>query len=178
MMLQRHYERLAFETGRGEYLCPIQTAADFVQRRRTTRAAAVQLSARRNFGGFDRAGAAAGDRGAPRRLADVRSSLARAIPPQRDAWSVPRRAAVRRFASTAIGRPWKARRRAACIRLEKAPAMPEASSARRSTVCVRPRPLSGVTYRSSRSVDPCRVDDLDAVDDFVNTRDSGDNRFG
>jgi uncharacterized FAD-dependent dehydrogenase len=37
MMLQRQYERLAFETGRGEYLCPIQTAADFVQRKRTNK---------------------------------------------------------------------------------------------------------------------------------------------
>src|SRR5262249_37150702 len=29
VQLQRHYERLAFETGRGEYLCPIATADDY-----------------------------------------------------------------------------------------------------------------------------------------------------
>jgi uncharacterized FAD-dependent dehydrogenase len=37
MMLQRHYERLAFEVGRGEFLCPIQTAGDFALRRRSTK---------------------------------------------------------------------------------------------------------------------------------------------
>jgi hypothetical protein len=35
MMLQRHYEHLAFEAGRGEFLCPIQTADDFSRRRPT-----------------------------------------------------------------------------------------------------------------------------------------------
>jgi uncharacterized FAD-dependent dehydrogenase len=33
--LQETYERKAFEAGRGEYLCPIQTAADFLAQRRT-----------------------------------------------------------------------------------------------------------------------------------------------
>jgi uncharacterized FAD-dependent dehydrogenase len=33
--LQAIYERKAFEIGRAEYLCPIQTAADFLARRRT-----------------------------------------------------------------------------------------------------------------------------------------------
>ncbi len=33
VMLQRHFERRAFEIGRGEYLCPIQTADDFLRRR-------------------------------------------------------------------------------------------------------------------------------------------------
>jgi uncharacterized protein len=33
MMLQRHYERRAFEVGRSEFLCPIQAAGDFLQRR-------------------------------------------------------------------------------------------------------------------------------------------------
>ena len=33
--LQRRYERLAFEIGRGEFLCPIQTAGDFLARRMT-----------------------------------------------------------------------------------------------------------------------------------------------
>ena len=36
MQLQRLYERRAFETGRGEYLCPIQRAGDYVARRATT----------------------------------------------------------------------------------------------------------------------------------------------
>jgi uncharacterized FAD-dependent dehydrogenase len=35
VMLQRVYERRAFEVGRGEYLCPIQTADDFLRRRLT-----------------------------------------------------------------------------------------------------------------------------------------------
>ncbi len=35
MHLQRHYERRAFEIGRGEFLCPIQWAGDFVARRPT-----------------------------------------------------------------------------------------------------------------------------------------------
>jgi uncharacterized FAD-dependent dehydrogenase len=35
MMLQRHYERRAFEAGRGEFLCPIQGAEDFLKRRPT-----------------------------------------------------------------------------------------------------------------------------------------------
>lgn len=34
--LQEIYERRAFELGRGEYLCPIQSAADFLARRRPT----------------------------------------------------------------------------------------------------------------------------------------------
>jgi uncharacterized FAD-dependent dehydrogenase len=34
--LQRRYERRAFEIGGGEYLCPIQTASDFLARRRST----------------------------------------------------------------------------------------------------------------------------------------------
>jgi uncharacterized FAD-dependent dehydrogenase len=34
--LQRRYERLAFEAGRGEYLCPIQRAGDFLAGRLTT----------------------------------------------------------------------------------------------------------------------------------------------
>src|SRR5260370_32468687 len=33
--LQETYERKAFEAGRGEYLCPIQTAADFLAQRPT-----------------------------------------------------------------------------------------------------------------------------------------------
>jgi uncharacterized FAD-dependent dehydrogenase len=33
MMLQRHFEKRAFEIGRGEYLCPIQSAPDFLDRR-------------------------------------------------------------------------------------------------------------------------------------------------
>src|SRR5205823_2600835 len=32
MMLQRKYERRAFEIGRGEFLCPIQMADDFLNR--------------------------------------------------------------------------------------------------------------------------------------------------
>jgi uncharacterized FAD-dependent dehydrogenase len=36
MMLQRRYERRAFEAGRGELLCPIQWAGDFLNGRRTT----------------------------------------------------------------------------------------------------------------------------------------------
>ena len=35
MMLQRHYERRAFEVGRNEFLCPIQMANDFLNRRMT-----------------------------------------------------------------------------------------------------------------------------------------------
>jgi uncharacterized FAD-dependent dehydrogenase len=35
--LQRSYERQAFETGRGDYLCPIQAAPDFLAGRRTRR---------------------------------------------------------------------------------------------------------------------------------------------
>ncbi len=35
MMLQRHYERRAFEVGGNEYLCPIQSADDFLKRRVT-----------------------------------------------------------------------------------------------------------------------------------------------
>ena len=35
MLLQRSYEQRAFEIGRGEYLCPIQTAGDFLSGRRT-----------------------------------------------------------------------------------------------------------------------------------------------
>ncbi|MBI3838243.1 MAG: FAD-dependent oxidoreductase, partial [Planctomycetia bacterium] len=35
MMLQRHYERRAFEVGRNEFLCPIQAANDFLERRVT-----------------------------------------------------------------------------------------------------------------------------------------------
>jgi uncharacterized FAD-dependent dehydrogenase len=34
--LQEQYERLAFEMGRGDYLCPIQNAADFLAGRPTT----------------------------------------------------------------------------------------------------------------------------------------------
>jgi uncharacterized protein len=34
--LQRRYERRAFEVGEGDYLCPIQTAEDFLLRRRST----------------------------------------------------------------------------------------------------------------------------------------------
>ena len=34
--LQQHYERRAFEAGRGDYLCPIQLAIDFLAERRTT----------------------------------------------------------------------------------------------------------------------------------------------
>lgn len=33
MMLQRHFEKRAFEIGRGEYLCPIQSVPDFLARR-------------------------------------------------------------------------------------------------------------------------------------------------
>ncbi len=36
MMLQRTYERRAFEAGRGEFLCPIQRADDFLGHRATT----------------------------------------------------------------------------------------------------------------------------------------------
>ncbi|MCI0455845.1 MAG: FAD-dependent oxidoreductase, partial [Gemmataceae bacterium] len=35
--LQQHYERKAYEIGRGEYLCPIQGAHDFLAHRRTRR---------------------------------------------------------------------------------------------------------------------------------------------
>jgi len=35
MHLQEAYEKKAFEAGRGEYLCPIQMAADFLARRPT-----------------------------------------------------------------------------------------------------------------------------------------------
>ena len=35
MQLQRHYERMAFDVGRGDFLCPIQTADDFVAGRPT-----------------------------------------------------------------------------------------------------------------------------------------------
>jgi hypothetical protein len=35
MMLQREFERRAFEAGRGEYLCPISRADDFLKRRLT-----------------------------------------------------------------------------------------------------------------------------------------------
>jgi uncharacterized FAD-dependent dehydrogenase len=35
--LQQHYERRAFELGRGEYRCPVQTAPDFRDARRTRR---------------------------------------------------------------------------------------------------------------------------------------------
>jgi hypothetical protein len=35
MMLQRHYERRAFDVGRGDFLCPIQSAGDFLKRRST-----------------------------------------------------------------------------------------------------------------------------------------------
>ena len=35
MMLQRRYEQLAFEAGRGQYLCPIQWAGDFLGHRRS-----------------------------------------------------------------------------------------------------------------------------------------------
>ncbi len=35
MMLQRHYERRAFEVGRGDFQCPIQMAGDFLSRRPT-----------------------------------------------------------------------------------------------------------------------------------------------
>ena len=35
MMLQRRYERRAFEVGRGEFLCPIQIATDFLEQRPT-----------------------------------------------------------------------------------------------------------------------------------------------
>jgi uncharacterized FAD-dependent dehydrogenase len=34
--LQQHYERRAYELGRGDYLCPIQTAPDFLNRRHTS----------------------------------------------------------------------------------------------------------------------------------------------
>jgi uncharacterized FAD-dependent dehydrogenase len=33
--LQRRYERLAYEAGRGEYLCPVQRAVDFLHNRKT-----------------------------------------------------------------------------------------------------------------------------------------------
>jgi len=36
MMVQRHFERLAFEAGRGEFLCPIQSARDYLAGRVTT----------------------------------------------------------------------------------------------------------------------------------------------
>ena len=36
LRLQQHYERLAFEAGRGAYLCPIQRAVDFLAERPTT----------------------------------------------------------------------------------------------------------------------------------------------
>ncbi len=36
MMLQRRYEQRAFELGRGEYRCPIQTPRDFMERRVST----------------------------------------------------------------------------------------------------------------------------------------------
>jgi uncharacterized protein len=36
MMLQRRFERRAYERGRGEFLCPIQTAGDFLARRLTS----------------------------------------------------------------------------------------------------------------------------------------------
>jgi uncharacterized protein len=35
MHLQREFERRAFEIGRGEYMCPIQTASDYLRRRVT-----------------------------------------------------------------------------------------------------------------------------------------------
>ena len=35
LRLQQHYERLAFEAGRGTYLCPIQRADDFLAERPT-----------------------------------------------------------------------------------------------------------------------------------------------
>ncbi len=38
MMLQREYERRAFDAGRGTYACPIQRAADFVKQRPTASA--------------------------------------------------------------------------------------------------------------------------------------------
>ena len=37
MMVQRHFERRAFEVGRGEFLCPIQSADDFLKGRITSR---------------------------------------------------------------------------------------------------------------------------------------------
>jgi uncharacterized FAD-dependent dehydrogenase len=42
--LQQRYERQAFEVGRGEYLCPIQGAADFLAGRRTRRLPACSYS--------------------------------------------------------------------------------------------------------------------------------------
>lgn len=38
MHLQREFERRAFEVGRGEYMCPIQTASDYLRRRVTSAA--------------------------------------------------------------------------------------------------------------------------------------------
>ena len=38
MHLQRHYEQLAFQAGRGEYLCPISWANDFLEHRVSTAA--------------------------------------------------------------------------------------------------------------------------------------------
>lgn len=37
MRLQQHYEKRAFELGRGDYACPIQSAADYLANRATTK---------------------------------------------------------------------------------------------------------------------------------------------
>ena len=48
--LQQSYERRAFEVGRGDYLCPIQRAADFLAGRPTKGVPDEQLSARGGVG--------------------------------------------------------------------------------------------------------------------------------
>ena len=79
MRLQAVYERRAFELGRGEYLCPIQRAGDFLMRRPTRAHAALELSARSGAWGHVGLGAAADCRRAPSWLAAAGPALARSL---------------------------------------------------------------------------------------------------
>ncbi len=134
--LQQVYERRAFEAGRAEYLCPIQRATDFLAERRTPD---VPVNSYPRCS-WTRCGTAC--------RSWITNGTADFCPKRR--WSAPKRAAAHPCALCARNAAAKRRGSRACIRLERAPATPAASSAPRWTGCDRLRRL----WRSMRRWKP------------------------
>ena len=81
--LQQRYEQRAFELGRGEYRCPVQTATRFLGGSRLGQTAAVELPARVVSARPTRSVAAVCSSGRGRRVAADGPPLARSVPGRR-----------------------------------------------------------------------------------------------
>ncbi len=123
MQLQRHFEQLAFAAGRGEYLCPIAWAHDYLVGR--TSPAAPPSSYRRGVMEIDLRALVP---------AVVDRALREALPIFDRRWRgkflegatlvAPSRAAARRCAFRATPRRWSAAAWRGCIRSAREPATP------------------------------------------------------